>query len=178
MTENSPEIVPVDAEAWEIAFKPYCAYPKAAYDLARHLMAVKQFLECQPPDVLGAVAALDEAAEVLYPFSEFHKAGLELYRIAIEGHATRAHEALMDSLGITYWWANACAQNLSILGATLLAIRQRLGVSQSGMGQLLELTNSAARMSEYESGIREPNLLVLLRYARLAGVSTDLLDRW
>jgi hypothetical protein len=102
MAENSPEIVPVDMEAWEIAFKPYGAYPKAAYDLARHLMAVKQFLQTQPPDVRGAIATLDEAAEVLYPFSEFHNAGLELFRIAIEGHATRAHEALMDSLGITF----------------------------------------------------------------------------
>jgi hypothetical protein len=93
---------PIDAEAWEIAFKPYGAYPKSAYDLARHLMAVKQFLETQPPDVSGAAAALDEACETLYPFSEFHSAGHELYRTVIEGRATRAHENLMDSLGITY----------------------------------------------------------------------------
>jgi hypothetical protein len=94
--------LPIDAEAWEIAFKPYGTYPKAAYDLARHLMAVKQFLQTQPPDVSGATAALDEACETLYPFSEFHSAGYELYRTVIEGRATRAHENLMDSLGITY----------------------------------------------------------------------------
>ena len=97
-TENPP----IDAEAWEIAFKPYGAYPNTAYDLARHLMAVKQFLQTQPPDVYGAAAALDEACEALFPLSEFHKAGYELYRIVIEGRATRAHEALMDSLGISY----------------------------------------------------------------------------
>jgi len=32
-----------------------------------------------------------------------------------------------------------------------------------------------AGISEYERGKREPPLLVLLRYARLAGVSTDVL---
>lgn len=32
---------------------------------------------------------------------------------------------------------------------------------------------SAGRISEYEHGIREPNLIVLLHYARAAHVSTD-----
>jgi len=93
---------PIDAEAWEIAFKPYGAYPNAAYDLARHLMALKQVLQTQPPDVSGATAALDEACEALFPLSEFHAAGYELFRIAIEGRVTRAHESLMESLGIKY----------------------------------------------------------------------------
>jgi len=55
MQDNpSTDNPPIDAEAWEIAFKPYGAYPKAAYDLARHLMAVRQFLQTQPPDVAAA----------------------------------------------------------------------------------------------------------------------------
>ena len=98
------ESAPVDAEAWEIAFKPYAEHQhaNAAYDLARQLMAVKQCLLTQPPQVSLAATTLDEACDALFPFSEFHKAGYDLYRIAIEGRATRAHEALMDSLGITY----------------------------------------------------------------------------
>ena len=43
------------------------------------------------------------------------------------------------------------------------------------MAKLLEFKKGAARMSEYESGVREPDLLVLLRYARLAHVSVDVL---
>ena len=102
--QNNPntENPPIDAEAWEIAFKPYRAYPKSAYDLARHLMAVKQLLQTQPPDISGAASALDEACRVLFPLSEFHAAGYELYRTVIEGRAERTHEDLMDSLGITY----------------------------------------------------------------------------
>jgi hypothetical protein len=101
-TNNQSETAAIDAEAWEIAFKPYSAYPNSAYDLARHLMAVKQFLQTQPPDLFGAAEALDDACEALFPLSEFHTAGHDLYRIAIEGRATRAHEALMNSLGIRH----------------------------------------------------------------------------
>jgi transcriptional regulator with XRE-family HTH domain len=43
------------------------------------------------------------------------------------------------------------------------------------MAKLLEFNKQPARLSEYESGIREPDLLVLLRYARLAHVSVDVL---
>lgn len=52
------------------------------------------------------------------------------------------------------------------LSAKLLAIRQSLGASQSQMARALNVT--AARICEYEHGVREPNLLVLLAYARLA----------
>jgi hypothetical protein len=51
------------------------------------------------------------------------------------------------------------------LAAKLLAIRQRLGVSQAEMVRLLDCQLTSARVCEYESGIREANLIVLLRYA-------------
>jgi len=102
MAENLPDPLPVDTEAWEIAFKPYATDADAAYDLARRFIEIKQFLQTQPPNVSLAVSALDEACELLFPFTEFRKAGYDLYRTAIEGRATRAHENLMDSLGINY----------------------------------------------------------------------------
>jgi len=59
------------------------------------------------------------------------------------------------------------------LAAKLLAIRQRLRVSQSDMVRLLKAQISTARISEYESGIREPNLLVLLAYSRAANIPVE-----
>lgn len=59
------------------------------------------------------------------------------------------------------------------LAAKLLAIRQRLGVSQSEMVRLLNARFTTARISEYESGIREPNLLTILAYARAAKVTVE-----
>jgi transcriptional regulator with XRE-family HTH domain len=61
------------------------------------------------------------------------------------------------------------------LPAKLLAIRQKLGVSQSQLARLLNLDKGVARISEYENGIREPDLIVLLNYAKLARVSMDVL---
>ena len=61
------------------------------------------------------------------------------------------------------------------LARKLLAIRQGLGASQTEMAKLLDLKKTYTAVSAYERGTREPNLLILLRYARLARVSTDVL---
>lgn len=61
------------------------------------------------------------------------------------------------------------------LACKLLAIRKRLTVTQPEMAKLLELKVSYTIVSGYERGKQEPDLLVLLKYARLAGVSTDVL---
>lgn len=57
----------------------------------------------------------------------------------------------------------------------LLAIRKKLNVSQTEMARLLDLEVAYTAVSGYELGTRQPDLLVLLQYARLAGVSTDVL---
>ena len=59
------------------------------------------------------------------------------------------------------------------LAAKLHAIRQRLGVSQSELVRLLNADLTSARVSEYESGIREPNLLTILAYSRAAKISVE-----
>jgi transcriptional regulator with XRE-family HTH domain len=58
----------------------------------------------------------------------------------------------------------------------LLRIREALGVSQAEMVKRLDFPRiHPAHISGYERGEREPPLPVLLRYARLAKVSTDVL---
>lgn len=57
----------------------------------------------------------------------------------------------------------------------LLTIRKRLGLSQSEMAKALKLTAAYTAVSGYELGTREPSLIIVLRYARLAGISTDVL---
>jgi transcriptional regulator with XRE-family HTH domain len=61
------------------------------------------------------------------------------------------------------------------LARKLLTIRQRLGVSQTEMAKLLKLEISYTAVSAYELGTREPDLLTLLQYARVAKISTDVL---
>lgn len=93
-----------DDVAWQIAFKPYAEHQhaNAAFDVAKVLMGVKRLLEEKPPRVSIAIAALDEGADTLFPYSEFYNAGYDLYRRVINGPASKADEDLMDTLGITF----------------------------------------------------------------------------
>ena len=61
------------------------------------------------------------------------------------------------------------------LGEKLLAIRQRLAMSQTQMARALELKVHYSAVSNFELGTREPDLLIVLRYARLAGISMETL---
>jgi transcriptional regulator with XRE-family HTH domain len=63
------------------------------------------------------------------------------------------------------------------LAAKLLQIRNALGLSQSEMWRRLGVEDFivAKQISAYELGNREPTLMILLQYARLAGVNTEAL---
>jgi DNA-binding XRE family transcriptional regulator len=62
------------------------------------------------------------------------------------------------------------------LALKLREVRDFLGISQAEMCKLLGFKRiHPAHISGYERGEREPPLPVLLKYARLAGISTDVL---
>jgi transcriptional regulator with XRE-family HTH domain len=62
------------------------------------------------------------------------------------------------------------------LGKKLRAIRAEiLGMSQTEMSKVLGLRVDYSAVSQYELGTREPPLPILLKYARLVGISTDVL---
>lgn len=64
------------------------------------------------------------------------------------------------------------------MGRRLLKIRKSLDLSQEQMAKKLDTKRSPVyptHISEFERNKREPSLLVLLKYARIAGVSTDVL---
>lgn len=63
------------------------------------------------------------------------------------------------------------------LGRKLLAIRESLQLSQNEMISRLGLSDelTQARISAYERGVREPSLLILLKYAHVGNVSVEAL---
>jgi transcriptional regulator with XRE-family HTH domain len=63
------------------------------------------------------------------------------------------------------------------LGEKLTQIRSALGLSQNEILSRMGLAEKLARddISKYERGVREPSLIVMLRYAQLAGVCLDTL---
>ena len=63
------------------------------------------------------------------------------------------------------------------LAEKLLQIRLALGLSQDGMLRQLGLSEefNRSRISGFERGVREPSLLILLKYAQCVNISTDIL---
>ena len=63
------------------------------------------------------------------------------------------------------------------LAEKLQQVRLSLGLSQSELLKRLDAEDLLAysQISEFETGRREPSLLILLRYARVAGVPTEVL---
>jgi transcriptional regulator with XRE-family HTH domain len=63
------------------------------------------------------------------------------------------------------------------LAEKLRQIRETLGLSQTEMLKRLGLEEDMkyARISEYETGMREPSLLTLLAYSRVAGIHMEVL---
>ncbi|HXI24044.1 MAG TPA: helix-turn-helix transcriptional regulator [Pyrinomonadaceae bacterium] len=61
------------------------------------------------------------------------------------------------------------------LARKLLAIRQRLDLSQTQMASRLDLKVAYTAISAYERGTREPDLITLLAYARVASITVDVL---
>jgi transcriptional regulator with XRE-family HTH domain len=61
------------------------------------------------------------------------------------------------------------------LGEKLLQIRLSFGLSQNEMISRLGVEVTQNTLSSYELGNREPSLLILLAYARLAGVQMEVL---
>ena len=57
----------------------------------------------------------------------------------------------------------------------LLAVRTALGLSQAQMVKRLDAEGAIVpgQISEFETGKREPSLIILLEYARAAGVCVD-----
>lgn len=64
------------------------------------------------------------------------------------------------------------------LASKLLSIRNRLELTQDQIAERFKRVPSppdSGAISRFETGQREPSLFVLLEYAQLAGVSTDVL---
>jgi transcriptional regulator with XRE-family HTH domain len=64
------------------------------------------------------------------------------------------------------------------LGKKMRQIRERLGMSQRQIVEALNYRDTplrASQISQYEQGQREPTMMLVLAYARLAGISTDVL---
>ena len=66
------------------------------------------------------------------------------------------------------------AKQPKLVAEKLLAIREKLGLSRLQLASLLRFYKPV-RIAEYERGVREPELIVLLNYAKVGRISLDVL---
>ena len=59
------------------------------------------------------------------------------------------------------------------LAEKLIAIRHSLGLSQVELARHINFSGQYGRISEFESGRRQPSVLLLLAYARAANIPLE-----
>jgi len=102
MTQDDPksESPYPDTEDWETVFKIYEDHSALAFSLAHHFIAVKEYLEGDRKSIPEAKAAIDEAVDCLYGYTDFRRVSHELFRAAVEGRITTDQEEAIRELGI------------------------------------------------------------------------------
>ena len=99
---SEQEDLPLDTEDWEIAFEPYEGNPGAALRLSAHLMILKSYLAVNPIKIQTAIEGIDNALEVLFPYTDIHEFSFELFVKVTNGTLTVGEELLLKSLGLEF----------------------------------------------------------------------------
>ena len=90
----------VERELWEQAFEPFEGEYYAALRLGFNLAMLRNYLEGQLIKYSPVMESLDIAMEVLFGYSEFREASLDLFIRLTEGKLSREEEQMLNALGI------------------------------------------------------------------------------
>ena len=100
-TEEDPIPNPlVERDQWEQAFEPFEGEYYAALRLGFNFAMLRNYLEGQLIKYPSVMESLDIAMEVLFGYSEFREASLDLFIRLTEGKLTREEEQMLNALGI------------------------------------------------------------------------------
>ena len=90
-------------DQWKAILEPYEDDPVNALILAQNFQVIKDVLETGPSGTVLVIQSLDEAIETLFPFSEYYKAGLEFFLLAVKG-------TLKPAFDVTKLAEQACSE--------------------------------------------------------------------
>jgi len=91
----SNENLLADDATWTAILEPaLCQDPAAIECLARLLLTIKKAIESGAEGVRQASQTLAHGIELMYPYTDAHKAALELYVLSLEGELTPQDEPL------------------------------------------------------------------------------------
>ena len=85
-------------DIWDSVLEPFSDNPNAAFVCAQTFHLLKETIKAGPDGRQAVIRALDEGIKKLYPYSEAHRAGFELYLLAVEGKLKRQHDVTQLAL--------------------------------------------------------------------------------
>lgn len=101
-TDDQTQPLLIDRDDWELAFEPYREKPYAALKLGFSVAILRTRLDAQMFKSRPVIEALDLAMEVLFPYTEFHKASFDLFIRLTEGKLTFDEEQMLHALGVNF----------------------------------------------------------------------------
>ena len=105
ISEDDPKDDPlpnplVERDLWEQAFEPFEGEHYAALRLGFNFAMLRNYYETRLIKSTPVIESLDIAMEVLFGYSEFREASLDLFIRLTEGKLTREEEQMLNALGI------------------------------------------------------------------------------
>jgi len=99
-TDNQAQQLDIDRDDWDFALEPYEGNPRAALLLGFNVAILRAYLDTRTIKYRKAIEALDQALEVLFPHTSFHKASFDLFLRYADGKLTFEEEQMLTALGI------------------------------------------------------------------------------
>jgi hypothetical protein len=101
-TDKQTPVFDMERLDWELAFEPFEDNPDAAIRMGFNLTMLRHQLDGLLFKSRPVMEALDEAMEVLFPFTAFHGASFNLFIKYMEGQLTFEEEEMLRALGVKF----------------------------------------------------------------------------
>ena len=99
-TGSNTPFFDIDREDWELAFESFKGNAYAAIRMGMNIRMVYKYLDAQLFKPRPVMETFDEAMEVLFPLTDFHKASFALFLKFTDGELTFEEEQILRALGV------------------------------------------------------------------------------
>ena len=101
-TDDQVQEFEMEREDWELAFEPFEGHAYAALRMGFNIATIRRDLNGLLFKSRPVMDTLDLAMEVLFPYTDFHKASLELFLKFTDGKVTFEEEQMLKALGVKF----------------------------------------------------------------------------
>jgi hypothetical protein len=99
-TDNQTEPFEMEREDWQLAFEPLEGHPFAALRMGFNIATIRKDLNGLLLKSRPVMETLGLAMEVLFPYTDFHKASFDLFLRFTDGKLTFDEEQMLKALGV------------------------------------------------------------------------------